>query len=142
MNFSENCDYALRVAVDCASKAGGILGTEHLLVGVAETGAAAEVLRRLDISPRDIAAMIPWRNCRDSVRFSSRAKRCVETAADIAACTDSGEIGTEHILAALLHERDGVAVAMLENLGVDTADLSEVLDEAIGVRIGEPLDVM
>ena len=138
MNFSENCDYALRVAVDCASKAGGILGTEHLLVGVAETGAAAEVLRRLDISPRDIAAMIPWRNCRDSVRFSSRAKRCVETAADIAACTDSGEIGTEHILAALLHERDGVAVAMLENLGVDTADLSEVLDEAIGVRIGEP----
>lgn len=138
MNFSENCDYAIRVAVDCASRTGGILGTEHLLVGISDSGAAAEVLRRLGISPHDIAQMIPWRNSRDNVRFSSRAKRCVETAADIAACTGSGVIGTEHVFAALLHERDGVAVAMLENLGVNTDDLSELLDEAIGVRIGEP----
>ena len=113
MNCSENCDYAIRVAVDCASRTGGILGTEHLLVGISDSGAAAEVLRRLGISPRDIAQMIPWRNSRDNVRFSSRAKRCVETAADIAACTGSGVIGTEHVFAALLHERDGVAVGML-----------------------------
>lgn len=138
MNFSENCDYAIRVAVDCASRAGGILGTEHLLVGISDVGAAGEVFRRLRIAPRDVAEMIPWRNTRENVRFSSRAKRCVETAADIADCTGSAVIGTEHVLAAILHERDSVAVAMLENLGVDTDDLSEVIDEAIGVKIGQP----
>lgn len=56
-------------------------------------------------------------------RFSDRARRVASLAGDIARDMNHGEIGTEHLLAALAAEGEGVAAQALKSLGIGEEDV-------------------
>ena len=61
-------------------------------------------------------------------RFTDRARRVVVLAQEEARMRNHDEIGTEHILLALIREGDGVAAHVLSDLG---ADLDEAREQVI-----------
>lgn len=103
------------------------LGTEHILLGLLreEEGVAAKALASMGVS---------MGNVRDQVReiigegptppagripFTPRAKKALELALRESRALHHDYLGTEHILLGLLRGADGVAVQILERLGVD-----------------------
>ena len=54
-------------------------------------------------------------------RFTEKAKRVLTMAQEEAEKAKHSYIGSEHLLLALLRQRDGVAATVLDNLGVDVA---------------------
>jgi ATP-dependent Clp protease ATP-binding subunit ClpC len=51
-------------------------------------------------------------------RFSAAARRVVATAYEEARTLNHDEVGPEHILIGLIHEREGVAAKVLDSLGI------------------------
>jgi ATP-dependent Clp protease ATP-binding subunit ClpC len=52
-------------------------------------------------------------------RFTDRARRVVILAQEEAIMLNHNYVGTEHILASLIRESDGVAAQVLARLGID-----------------------
>ncbi len=104
------------------------LGTEHLLIALAreEQGAAARVLSSLGITAdqlRNSVAFIAGRGeplPADSQEPSPtpRLSRVLESAAQEAKKRSHNVVSTLHLLLALLREREGLAVMLLESPGV------------------------
>jgi len=65
-------------------------------------------------------------------RFTDRARRVVVLAQEEARLLGHNYIGTEHILLGLLHEEDGVAAKVLEQLGVTLAAVRTSVQSIIG----------
>lgn len=100
------------------------IGTEHLgLALIQDDGIAGRVLSDLGITDESMRAQIrrilhrterpapPW------IIPTSRMKRVIEIAFQEATSAGSAEVGTEHLLAALIVEGEGVAARVLEELG-------------------------
>lgn len=108
------------------------VGTEHILLGLLreETGVAARVLQDNGVEEdalvsmiRDLIApgnIVPVKE-RDG--FSPRAEKILQEASKQADRFQSDEIGTEHILLAILKEGDNVAARLLNTLGVQVQKL-------------------
>jgi len=64
--------------------------------------------------------------------LTPRTKRLIELAWDEARHLDHNYIGPEHLLLALIREGEGVAVRVLENLGVDLKDLRSSVMRLLG----------
>jgi ATP-dependent Clp protease ATP-binding subunit ClpC len=102
------------------------IDTEHLLLGLIREGegVAAHVLNSLGVelnTVRDaVEAMIGSgdRLVRGQIGLTPRAKHVIELAVDEARRLNHHAIGTEHLLFGLVHEGDGLAVDVLESLGV------------------------
>ncbi|MBQ6385594.1 MAG: ATP-dependent Clp protease ATP-binding subunit [Lachnospiraceae bacterium] len=103
-------------------------GTEHLLVGlVKETGGtASHVLSEAGVEPDKLDNLIdrliaPDENAAvpQQPPFSPRAGQCLEKAAEIAERTGNGQVGTEHILLAMLGDTECVGTKLLHTLKVD-----------------------
>lgn len=111
----------------------GWIGTEHLLMGLlAENqGAAARVLASADITleavRREVEALIGRGEQPPSghIPFTPRAKKCLELSLREALQRGDNYIGTGHLLLALMRERDGAAVKVLEKLGANLSQLRE-----------------
>ena len=72
-----------------------------------------------------------------AIRFDKltiKAREAIQAAQDLA--TDAGhqEIGGVHLLAALLHQRDGVVPAILDKLGADRAGLLRAVQDELARR--------
>ena len=65
-------------------------------------------------------------------RFTDRARRVLVIAQEEARLFDHDYIGTEHFLAALLHEGEGVGARALEAAGADLAALRATIEESAG----------
>lgn len=65
-------------------------------------------------------------------RFTVRARRVIVLAQDEARALNHNNVGTEHILLALIHERGGVAAKSLVNLGVPLEDVRERVLQIVG----------
>ena len=65
-------------------------------------------------------------------RFTDRARRAVVLAQEEARLLNHNYIGTEHILAGLIHEHEGVAARALESLGISLDSVREQVQEIIG----------
>ncbi len=70
-------------------------------------------------------------------RFTDRARRVLVLAQEEARLLNHNFIGTEHILAGLIHEGEGVAAKALESLGVSLEAVREKVAEITG-RGGTP----
>jgi len=111
----------------------GWIGTEHLLMGLLAEGqgAAARVLASADITleavRREVEALIGRgeRPPSGHIPFTPRAKKCLELSLREALQRGDNYIGTGHLLLALMDERDGAAVKVLEKLGANLAQLRE-----------------
>lgn len=102
------------------------IGTEHLLLGLAqeESGVSAQVLRSLGVDQEAVRQTLEEMIGRGEVKISGRigltprTKRVIELAVEEARRLGHPYIGTEHLLLALVREGEGIAVDLLEGLGV------------------------
>ena len=140
MGFSERCTQgaqrALALAQEAARDMGhNYVGSEHLLLGLLreEEGAAAKALASLNISDtaaQERADELVGRgdyHFTDSFGYTPRTKKILELSLYEAKSLKTSYIGTEHVLLAILRERDSVAVRILEDLGADLALLRSLL---------------
>ena len=65
-------------------------------------------------------------------RFTDRARRVLVLAQEESRLLNHEFIGTEHILAGLIHEGDGIAAQVLEALGVTLEDVRDQIQMQIG----------
>ena len=71
-------------------------------------------------------------------RFTNRAERAIEAAQEIAAELGHNYVGTEHLLAGLIREGNGLAYKILTSQGVTEDKVIGLIEELIGRN--EPLD--
>jgi ATP-dependent Clp protease ATP-binding subunit ClpA len=126
------------------------VGTEHLLLGLIgeETGAAGRAFATLGVTPegaRDavMALVRPGEPIppEQQIPFSPRAKGTLEASLRQAMGFKDTAIETEHILLALLIERDGRTASVLASLGC-TPDLlrTTVIEERGASATPDPHD--
>ncbi|MFI5794360.1 Clp protease N-terminal domain-containing protein [Streptomyces sp. NPDC051677] len=97
------------------------IGTEHLLLGLLDVpdSTAAKVLHRLgydkEAAQADIAAVVPpgTQQLSGHIPFESRATKTLELALREAQQLHHHDVGTEHILLALVREGEGVGAKVL-----------------------------
>lgn len=131
--FTEKAQRAILLAQEEARRMKhNYVGTEHLLLGlIAEnTGAAALALKEfnvnLDNARKEVEKAVGIGDeSIDILGFTPRTKRIFELSFLQARNLGHNYVGTEHILLGLLAEGEGVAVVILQRLGVDTEKLGE-----------------
>lgn len=111
----------------------GYIGTEHLLLALLDDpdGFAARVLERhgVDYQAACTAALrlFPGTPAASDAPlpepFSPRTLTVIQGAGDLARRLNFCQIGTHHLLVALLRDRDGNAVHVVRNLGVDPCEI-------------------
>lgn len=111
------------------------VGSEHLLLGLIREGegAAFKALSAFGVTANAVAERADTLVGRgdyhftDSFGYTPRTKKILELSLYEAKSLKMGYIGTEHILLAILRERDSVAVRILQDLGADVPGLQSVL---------------
>lgn len=129
--FTERAQKAILLAQEEAKKLyHNYVGTEHILLGLlAESeGVAARVLNQagvdLEKARNEVARIVGTGSYEvDIMGFTPRTKRVFELSFLQARNLGHNYVGTEHILLGLLEENEGVAIAVLRNLGVNTQNL-------------------
>ena len=122
----------------------GFIGTEHLLLGlVAEgNGLAAKTMEQLgvtlDRARQRVEEIIGRAESRPvgSPPFTPRTKKVLELALREALQLGHNYIGTEHLLLGVVREGNGVAVQVLESLGVDLATVRQTVVTLLGQATG------
>jgi ATP-dependent Clp protease ATP-binding subunit ClpC len=123
---------ALRLGHTC-------IGTEHLLLGLLREGegVAARVLSDLGLSlsrARDAVERYAGRGSRTPggrVELAPSTKHVIELAVDEARRLGHHYIGTEHLLLGLSREAEGMAVGIMESLGVTLDQVRERTMQAL-----------
>ena len=110
----------------------GYVGTEHILAGLVqeEEGVASKILRDNGIEPGAVEDMIgelisfgDGTAIKERGGYSPRARKVLEEAANQAARFKQNQIGTEHILLAIIKEGENVAMRVLNTLGAAPAKI-------------------
>ena len=138
--FTERGQRALMAAQEEAARLGRTyVGTEHLLLGVlTEPGGATPVLRNITLdAARDEIVQILGRG-EESVSgkqmvYTPRTKKVLEQSVREARELKQNYVSTEHILLALMREREGVAAHVMIKMGMD---LSKARDELLRILTG------
>ncbi|MDO4548614.1 MAG: ATP-dependent Clp protease ATP-binding subunit [Clostridia bacterium] len=125
--FTERAQRALMAAQREAAQMGrNNVGTEHLLLGLlTDPGSARMVLGgiTLDAARNEILQLLgPGSGEFDpgkSMIYTPRTKKVLEFSAREARDLNQSYIGTEHLLLALMREREGVAAHILVKMGID-----------------------
>ncbi len=136
--FTERAQRALLAAQREAAQLGrDYVGTEHLLLGVlTDPGAAATVLKgiALDAVRAQIVEMLGNGDNSQTVKtlvYTPRTKKVLELSVREARDLKQNYVGTEHILLALMREREGVAAQLLARMGMDLTKAREELLRAL-----------
>ncbi len=125
--FTQKANEAMNLSIDEASKMGHTyIGTEHILLGLLEehTGVAAVTLAECGLEEEALRAKIETaigkgvKTTLTPEDFTPRTKRVMQTAVITSAQAGHSFVGTEHLLIALLSERDSYAVKFMEELSV------------------------
>ncbi len=103
------------------------IGTEHILLGLLKEseGIAAQILTSRGASLEDIrervinAVGMGTEPVKQVLGHTARTKNVIETSVGEARALGHNYVGTEHLLLALLREKDGIAAQILESIGID-----------------------
>jgi ATP-dependent Clp protease ATP-binding subunit ClpC len=123
--FTEKANRALNIAIEQAQEFGHTyIGSEHILLGILQegSGTAAALLNDHGVTTEAVTELLTQRVGRGSRTrlspndFTPRAKRILEICISAARSLNSGYVGTEHILTALLSEDDSCANYILSQL--------------------------
>ena len=140
-NFSSRVQMVIQFSREEALRLGhDYIGTEHLLLGLIREGEgiAVEILRNLGCDLDEIK-----RSVEDSVKtsgdtmtignipFTKRAEKILKMAYVEAEKYKSDIIGTEHLLLALVKEKDGVAAQVLLSFDVTYDSVREELENIL-----------
>jgi ATP-dependent Clp protease ATP-binding subunit ClpC len=140
--FSDRARQALRLAQEEARHMGhNHIGTEHLLLGLLREGRglAAQSLTEMGIrlnQTREAVEFVVGKAEADSAlgepTLTPQTKKVIEFAVDEARQMGYRYIGTEHLLLGLLREDEGIAVGVLESLGVSSRAARAKVLEMVG----------
>ncbi len=146
-NLTERAQRAILVAQEEAHVLNNdYLGTEHLLLGLVkiEEGIAYKAITSMDIDPEDVIERVEsfvkenkqntGQTSREEVILTPRAKRVLELAEREAINLGDSYISTEHILLAIIHEGGGVAIKIIQDLGIDLSKFEEIIYSMIGEK--------
>ena len=141
-NYTKNAQEAIRLAKSASRhNKQNYTGTEHLLLGlVAEPdGVASKILRDNNCTLERLKDMIAQLNIRsanlallDHEGFSPRCQKIMRMAGNIADQYNSEQVGTEHLLLAIITEGENIALKLIETLGISPAKLYFETLAAIG----------
>ncbi|MEA1909837.1 MAG: ATP-dependent Clp protease ATP-binding subunit [Patescibacteria group bacterium] len=112
------------------------LGTEHLLLAMLNirSGTAFEVLSSMGLSWEKVDMVVNISRRDESVTkvgLTPGARRLVETAVLLAAQYGSYYIGTEHLLLAMMQNKDSRAFKVIKELGIDSNEINRIALDAI-----------
>jgi len=122
------------------------IGTEHLLLGLSrlENGMAAKALSNFNLEYGIIAAkvreMVNGLSSEEDfysskrIILTPRVKRILELAKMIAQEIGEYYVDTEHILLGILEEGEGMAIKVLNDLGVESEKLREEIYQMIPTK--------
>lgn len=125
--FSKRARRSLAYAQEEAQRLNhSYIGTEHLLLGLVrqENSVAARVLRSLGVEAEKVRRAVEEiigrgeRKVVGRIGLSPRTKRIIELAVAQAGSMGNNYIGTEHLLLGLVEDGEGVALDVLNSLGV------------------------
>lgn len=126
--YTPQAKEALGLAVGVAESLNhGYVGTEHLLIGLLQegTGVAAKVLEENGVEENKVIELVsqliapnPTLKTADTASYTPRARRVIENSYREAVRFKAAQIGTEHLLIAILREGDCVASRLLNTIGV------------------------
>lgn len=135
-SFTEQYKLVIKKAQEEAVRFGeDYASTEHLLLGVLSVkgSTAIQILDRAEINRAQIRSEILRQITQDTknvladeVQFRPRAKGVFYLAEDEARNLDNDFLGTEHLLLALVRERDGMAGRVLFRLDANLEKLRAV----------------
>ena len=123
------------------------LGTEHLLLGLlcAEDAAAKRVLHRLGVTAEAVRERIartpPAADgpASDELGVTPAARRAVDAAGRALSLRGDYRVRTEHLLLGLVSEKEGLAMEVLADLGVEPAALRRAaIEELHGAPVEQP----
>ncbi len=138
--FTQKANEAMNLAIDNAAQMGHTyIGTEHLLLGLLmeQTGVAAATLSECGLKEESLKEKIEatiGKGVRTSLTpedFTPRTKRVMQTAIITSAQVGHSFVGTEHLLVALLSERDSYAVKFMEELSVSVNSVLTALKASL-----------
>ncbi|MBO5565195.1 MAG: ATP-dependent Clp protease ATP-binding subunit, partial [Lachnospiraceae bacterium] len=131
--YTNSAKEVLRLAKEAALESKqNYIGTEHLLVGLIRepNGVASRILLENDVTEGRIRDMISQLNIgsgdlalMDKDGFSPRCQKILKLAAEQAERYLSLNIGTEHILLALIMEEENVGVKIMASMGANPAKI-------------------
>ena len=140
--YTQQAQEALGLAVGVAESLNhGYVGTEHLLIGLLQegTGVAAKVLEDNGVEEDRVIELVsqliapnPTIQTTNQTAYTPRARRVLENSYREAVRFKAAQIGTEHILIAILREGDCVASRLLNTIGVSIQKLYIDLLAAMG----------
>ena len=137
--FERFTDRARRVLVLAQEEAKELnhnfIGTEHIMLGLLKEGEgiAAKALESLGASIdaareklREAAGPVSSSSTA-SPPFTPKAKKVLESSLREALRLGHSYIGTEHMLLGLLQEEEGIAISILEDIGVDVSKIRDTV---------------
>ena len=141
-HFTVGANKALNLAVESAQKMGHTyIGSEHILLGLVceGTGVAAA-----ELSAKGVSAAVLKKAIKSNVGIGSathlsrtdvtpKAASIIESARSKSMGTYRDTVGTEHLLLAILHESDCMALRILQQLHISPASIvGDLLGSAAG----------
>lgn len=132
--FTERAEAALNRSVNIAEELGHTyIGTEHVMLALFDDDSAssAHILKKSKISYESYRKAVAdysgigMKSSLSSQDITPRCRKILENAYSTAGKHQCGVVGTEHILYALLDERDCIATKLLKGLGGDIASLKD-----------------
>ena len=140
--YTPQAKEALALAVNAAEALNhGYVGTEHLLLGLLREGegVAAKVLEENGVDVDRVVDLVsqliapnPTIQTASRAAYTPRARRVIENSYREAVRFKASQIGTEHILIAILRENDSVAGRLLNTIGINIQKLYIDLLSAMG----------
>ena len=137
-NFSKGLQTILKHAKEDAIRLGhSYVGSEHLLIGLlkVESGISSKIFELYDIDTESVIKMIEdIINTSESTMtlghlpLTIRAERVLKNAYLEASSRNQSVADNEHLLLAMLREKDGVVFEVLSSLNIDFDTVSELVD--------------
>ena len=142
--FSQNVNQVIELASVLAKRYNcHYIGSEHILFGLLNVheGRASSLLKEAGVDNErylnyfkrsiDPTMKIPGN------MFTPRTKGLFEKAVDISLGARSGFVGTEHLLLAVLSEKESCAVSILNLMGIDVEGIIKILLKGMEARLDE-----
>lgn len=130
--FSINVEKALVAAEKFAAETGGIVGTEHILLGLyaVKDGIASVLMQKFGVTENMILQHLEHYSS-PTVGYSPKSKNAIQMAFAVGAETGKEYVGTEHLLLAILSNTKSLAVEYLMEAGVDVRALAVATSQAV-----------
>lgn len=143
--YTDGVKNAWKFAAEEAVKFGSeYVGTEHLLLGIAheKDTAGGRILNSLGVTVETAEPLLQQGYGgsffgRQEVYIAPRTKRVMEMAVEEANELGNHYVGTEHVLLALIREGGGMAVRILQHLGVTQENLQKAFENVLSEEKGK-----